>query len=405
MITVFKCRFILTRSGLSENVFLEVKDDIVSAIYTDESNLRVFDRYYELDGIVLPSLVNGHTHLELASPENYYENKQELWDWILNTIKYKKALSFEEFKNNLFKEELLLYKRGVSVAGDVRSVLPEGSFFNFMRGIIFFEVLGYTEEIFKQKLETFQIFLEASKNYTTFTPGISIHSLYTTPFSKAKKLVKFARSNRLPVMIHLAETEYEDNLFFCNDVTGFKKIFSNVNFEQLNFDSYADIIDFLELGDDTFIVHCVNLTEKDWQKVKERGITAVFCPNSNIFWKNKLPNFDYVVSTNINFMLGTDSERTNKTFDILEDAKLMYKNTKDKNALPKIVDAITYKGRDLFKVNGVGIELGDLCSFIFFPVKCDNKNALDAVLTQNVKPLVYQKEFKDEALSFFEKRL
>lgn len=404
MIKVFKCRLILTRSGLRENVFLEVKDDIVSAIYTDKSNLEIIDKYYELDGMVLPSLVNGHTHLELGSSIDSDESKKELWDWILDTIKYKKSLSSDAFKNNLVQEEMLLYKSGVSVAGDVRSVLPEGSFFNFMRGIIFFEVLGYTEDLFQQKLDAFQSFLDSSKNYTNFTPGISIHSLYTTPFSKAREVVRFARSKRLPIMIHLAETEFEDDLFFKNDVTGFKKIFNNINFEQLNFSSYADIIDFLELGDDTFIVHCVNLGEKDWQKVEERGITAVFCPNSNMFWKNKLPNFDYVVSTNVNFMLGTDSERTNKVFDILEDAKLMYKNIKDKNALSKIIDAITYKGRDLFKLKGVGIEVGDVCSFLFFPIKCDSKNALESVLTEDVAPIVYQKEFKNEALSFFEKQ-
>jgi len=404
VIKIFLCHLILTRDGFVEKAFLAVKDDVVLGLFTEIGDLPAFDAFYELEGVVIPSLVNSHTHLELAASSYNNLSDKELWNWILDTIKYKRSLSSEDFRNNLRQNEKLFYEKGVAIAGDVRSVLPKECHFDLLRGVIFFELLGYYEELFRQKFEEFMVFLESTNNYNNFKAGVSIHSLYTTPFSKAKEVVKFARKKALPIMIHLAETEQEDVLFFSDDTSGFRKIFPNADFENHNFKSYADIIDFLDLGGDSFIVHCVNLTEKDWKKVKERGINVVFCPKSNLFWNDKLPDFSYAIDLNVNFMLGTDSFRTNSCSDLLEDAKLMYKNTRVKDAALQILYAITYKGRDLLKTKGVGIESGDVCSFVFLPVKCSKENAAEAVLTQNVKPIVYQKDFKNEVFGFFEKQ-
>lgn len=407
MTSIFKCHLLYTEKGFTENCFLVEEDGVVKSIsHKIESQASLNDvNVYELDGVVIPSLVNAHTHLELTDKEEKFCEKDriELWDWIIEIIKYKRTLTEDDYVHNISFGEKKLYKAGTAIVADIRSACPKGSYLNNLKGVIFFEVLGYIEQLFQQKFDLLKQFIQSHKDSNNFIAGLSIHSLYTTPFSKAKDLVKFARSNKMPIMMHLAETDFEDRLFFNNDEDGFHKIFSEADFERMNFRNYAEVIDFLSLGDDTFLVHCVNFTKKDWLKVKERGVKIVLCPMSNLFWSDKLPDFREVISIDIDFILGTDSSKTNGNMDVLKEARFMYNALNQKDAALKILNAVTYKGRKLLNSGGVGVEEGDICSFLFFPIKCNAKDAAEYILSESIEPIVYQKEFKDEAFELFKK--
>lgn len=396
----------MTSKGFLENVFLIEENGKVVEILAKGDVLPKYDLFFDLDGVVLPSFVNAHTHLELSGIENrsHYDSHPVLWDWIIETIKYKRALLPEHFVKNIEKGEEILYANGTSIVGDVRSVMPEGPFFTKLEGYIFFEVLGYDEKLLDEKLNFLKKFLDATIDYKHINAGISIHTLYTTSFSAAKKLISFARKRRLPIMIHLAETIYEDALFFKGEEEGFKKIFPDVTFERLGFLSYGDIIDYLDLGKDSFLVHCVTLNKKDWAKIKERNINVVLCPRSNHFWGERLPDFDEVINQKINFLIGTDSLRTNNELNILKEARFLYGISKAKGRAEMILEGLTYRGRLLLPTFGVGVEKGDLCSFVFFPsMQGRAEDIPHLLLSSDINPLSYQKEFCDEAFNFFKK--
>ncbi|GAB4436474.1 MAG: amidohydrolase family protein [bacterium] len=392
-------------NGFIENCFLIEDEGVIKYVSKECRELPSYCNLYELDGIVIPTLVNAHTHLELMDFRDKLnkDGSLELWDWIIKTVKYKRTLDDKGYLKNISSGERALIEKGTSIIGDVRSILPCGPYLNYLKGKLFFEVLGYNDVIFGQKFALFEQFLYTFKSISGLSAGLSIHSLYTTPFSKAKELVKLARSYKMPIMMHLAETVYEDMLFFHNDEGGFHKIFADASFEKKGFLCYADIIDYLDFGRDTFLVHCVNFSKKDWRKVKEREINVVLCPKSNLFWGNKLPDFTEIISLKINFLLGTDSPKTNDNIDVLKEARFMYSKMRRKETAAAILDAVTYRGRRLLGCNDDSFTEGSKCSFLFFPSDCTADEAAEYILSVEKDPIVYCKEYKDEAIERYKK--
>lgn len=319
--------------------------------------------YLFLDGIVFPTFVNAHTHLELTDFQKI-DRVDNLWDWILLVVKNKKSFAEEKFKNSFSNGEKNFYNQGVGCVGDVRSVLPEGPYLYKLHGRIFFEVLGYIEEIFETKLSLLKKFLY----FCNANKGISIHSLYTTPFTKALNLIKMARKYKLPIMIHMGETKFESELFFEKKIEGFKKIFPNAKFEICSFKSYGDIIEKLNLSKDVILVHCVEFSKKDFDTIKNKGINLVLCPCSNLYWGDKLPDFKYIMDNEIDFAIGTDSFLTNEVLNIKEDVNLILKNiNNEEKYYKKIFDALTYKGRKVLKIKDIGFAKSEFFRALFIP--------------------------------------
>lgn len=402
MTNVFKCRLFWNSNDFVENHYIVSQNNKVVGIYQSERDLPSYDNFYDLDGIVLPPFLNGHTHLELTDFTLQSFKSNNLWDWIIETVKYKKTLTDDAFLKNILSGEEQLLKSGTTIVGDVRSVLPEKIIFSELKGTIFFEVLGYNNEIFENKISLLNNFIAANENQKQVSIGISIHSLYTTPFSKAKQLLNFARTKRLPIMIHIGETIFENELFFKGNEKGFKKIFPNANFENENIKSYADIIDLLDLRADCLLVHCVYFSDKDWEKVAEKSIPVVLCPKSNLFWGSFLPNFASVLDKNIKWLLGTDSLLTNSNMDVLNEAQFVYQHLNFKSG-KAILNALTYIGREMFLKHKVGLHTEDCLSFVFFPTTIKKDYAIDYLLTEKHKPLIYNKEIDNGSFEIFKK--
>lgn len=348
-------------TGIERDILLILNDE--GRILEKTKFDGITNDYTFLDGIVFPTLVNAHTHIELTEFENV-GNIGNLWDWILLVVKNKRNFQEEKFKNSISHGENFFLNQGVCCIGDVRSVLPEGPYFSCTSGRIFFEVLGYSEEILQAKLKAMETFLTSCN----IDKGISIHSLYTTPFSVASDLIKMAEKKGLPVMIHLGETKFESELFFQKDVNGFKKIFPDCEFERIDISSYGDIIEKLNFNENTVLVHCVEFTKKDFDIVKKEGISVVLCPCSNLYWGENLPDFRYIMDREINFAVGTDSPLTNGIMNLREDANLILKNVNyEKKYYKKIFDALTYLGRKVLKISSTGLNKNELFRALFIP--------------------------------------
>jgi len=322
---------IVNEDGVIENIGQKVEDRI--------------DKEVELDGIVFPTFVNAHTHLELS---NFVIDKQKipLWDWILEIVQKKRVLKPDDYKNAIKRGFEFFSGSYVGLIGDVRSVLPDELFFEEYQTncLVFYEVLGYVESLFNEKFEQLKSFL---KSYSG-KKGISIHSLYTTPLSKVKVILEYAKNLDLPVMIHIGETEYESKLLFYKETKGFNKIFPSINFEDINVKSYREILEKLELSSNYILVHCVEFNKEDWEYVAKKRIKIALCPMSNLFWSDKLPDIDCIIEKGIEFAIGTDSPATNASLDLLKDGDILIKLSKNKErAKRKVFSALTYMGRKI----------------------------------------------------------
>ncbi len=351
MSTCFRVSALYKNSGIERDVKIIVNEDGVIEDIGQKVEGRI-DKEVELDGILFPTFVNAHTHLELS---DFVTGKQKipLWDWILEVVHKKRVRKRDEYKNAIKRGFELFSERHVGCIGDVRSVLPDEPFFEEYQTscIVFYEVLGYVESLFNEKLEQLKSFL---KHYNG-KKGISIHSLYTTPLSKAKTILEYAKSLGLPVMMHLGETEYESKLLFYKETEGFNKIFPSVNFEEISVKSYREILEKLECSSNNILVHCVEFDKEDWEYVANKRIKVVLCPMSNLFWSDKLPDIDCIIEKGVEFAVGTDSTATNAFLDVLKDGAILIKLSKEKERTKrKIFSALTYMGR---KILGFSLDV------------------------------------------------
>lgn len=349
MIKAYHVASVYTSNGVERDKIILVDDNNVIVDVLNHDKHRNYDQSFYLNGILFPSFVNSHSHLELSHLKLSHQAPKNLWDWILFVIQRKRDLTYDEMISSMALGEKFFYNNHIGIVGDIRSLLPQGPFFKgFLRGRIFFEVLGYLDELFDSKLNNLEKFLLTNFEFK----GISIHSFYTTPLSKAKKIIQLAENLSLPLAIHLGETVEETELLFNNITKGFHKIFPSSEFEKNHFHGYGELIEGINLSSKTLLIHCVELTKKDLLTVKKRNLSIILCPSSNLYWKEKLPDFPFIVENDIRFALGTDSHLTNSCLDLIEDAKILFSMTNgDINVAKKILYALTYGGRELLFLN------------------------------------------------------
>lgn len=372
MINIFSASHFFEKEGIEKDIYFIEKDGKIIEKTKEIPETFKGKKITELRGLITPPFVNSHTHLELTDKESLVSEslyKKELWDWIIEIVKKKRSLKEEDFVQNIKRGERFLIENTTPFVGDIRSIMPEGPLFydDRLNGIIFFEVLGYEEDIFKRKWADFLTFLEKHKNLPN-NIGLSIHSLYTTPLTKAKELIKYARNNRFKIAIHIAEKREESSFLFNKDLSGFKKIFKEALYEDYNFSSYSEIIDFLDMGSDTILVHCTQFREKDWEEVKKREIPVVICPRSNLYFTGILPDIKSMIEYDVRWAIGTDSLYTNKNLDVFEDARLIVNTFSSiKDIEKKVLYALTYGGLEI-----LGIENNDkIFSYVYLPYEDD----------------------------------
>ncbi len=318
----------LSEKGVKKKYYFQLKNNKIISKCRHIPQEADKQKLISLDGVVTPSLFNAHTHLELTErlyPINRQLAKKELWDWIIEVVKEKRSRTEKEFEKNIKKGERYLLKKGIGRVLDIRSVLLNSPLFfhNNLKGIVFFEVLGYDEAVFQKKWQDFLKFYDSNSDISRI--GLSIHSLYTTPIKKAKELVKFAKEKGLIIMMHMGEKAEEKKFLFENDFSGFRKIFRDAMLPSFKFKSFQEIIDYLELGSESILVHCTQFTEKDFEEVKKRDVNVVVCPRSNLYFTGKMPNIEVIIDLEIKWAIGSDSLFTNKNLSVFEDGKLIVK--------------------------------------------------------------------------------
>ena len=131
----------------------------------------------------------------------------------------------------------------------------------------------------------------------------------STPFcctpSFLKALVDLGKETGKRVYIHVSETSGE-----------VKESIENCGMTPLE---YLDSLGVV--NDNMTIVHCVYLTEKEMQLAKERGVTTVHCPMSNMKLADGCAPIKKMLDYGIPVTLGTDGAASNDRLDMFAEMR------------------------------------------------------------------------------------
>jgi len=140
------------------------------------------------DAVLLPPLVNAHTHLELTHFPQWLCQAEEAPDagsfveWILQVVRIKRSLGMEMYQPSLEDGIRRSLESGTGAVGDVLSCFPARSAYRRspLFGRLFLETLGRDPVQGRKVLERIGHILGEKKAGRLFL-GISPHALIPSP--------------------------------------------------------------------------------------------------------------------------------------------------------------------------------------------------------------------------------
>lgn len=319
----------------------------------DYTPSRTFD-YPE--HIIMPGLINSHTHLSLSKLKNKFKEGIPFSEWIKKIILYNHQMSDAKEIDSIKEELKNLISTGTTTVGDISKsgfsmpVMQEMG----LRGIVFLEITGFKKSMEKDLLERIPQLLNFFKGDDLVSSGLSPHSPYSVSPQLAQTVFKLAKNNKLPLAIHIAETKEE--LEFLSKGTGpLRELLEDLNKwepdwkpEQKTPIKYLNNLGVLK---SITGIHLNYVNNDDVEIVNNNHMSVVYCPRSNNWFQRKgtYPLIKFL-EKGVNVAIGTDSLASNNSLNMFDELILI------KKQFPGIKNDILLEMATINGAKALGIE-------------------------------------------------
>ncbi len=279
------------------------------------------------DAVLLPSMVNAHTHLELtcfpawadacgASPDS-----GSFVDWILHLVRVRKQVEVEQLQTSLLTGMRDSLAAGVGAVGDILTSYDIASAYggSRLRGRVFCELLGRDPQQVATRLSQLDGLI-ATPPTTELAWGVSPHAPYTLAETTALQISAYAAAHDLPMTMHLAETSEE--VAFLERAEGpiAEMLYTVAGWEVTAADGGHRPVDWAQrtgcLPTGGLVVHGVHVNAEEVGLIARQGCSVALCPRSNsLFGETRAPLKQYH-SSGVNLALGTDSRASSPSLSI-----------------------------------------------------------------------------------------
>lgn len=266
-------------------------------------------------GVLMSSLVNAHTHLDLCALKQTIDMEAGFIGWVESVIQKKEQTGKDAFFQAAQAgiDELIL--SGTRIVGDICSSEIGPRYFtdSDLSGVWFKEYLGATPPPD----------LRCEKISDTQTLSVAGHAPHTTSPDLLVRLKSATRKASTPFSLHLAESM--DEIRFLTTGKGPWADFltargidtSDWGLTGLSPVRHADYLGLLDKN--TLAVHLVFADEKDIRTLAEKQVHACLCPRSNFNLHNRLPDVPMMIRAGLRMCLGTDSLASNGSLSLFDE--------------------------------------------------------------------------------------
>ncbi len=345
-----------------ENATIIVKNGIITDIGPTRnlSNVKA-DKVIKLkEGLISAGLVNAHCHLELSFLAGKLKRRTLFTDWIEDLIAARLKATKITVSTATAKAARRLIEMGVTCVGDVTSsfdvtpVLVKTG----LRATVYHETLGYDPGIANEQHNNLISRVSSATCTDLIRLGVSPHAAYSVSGALLKKTTEYAKTKRLPLTVHLCETE--DETTFSKFGKGPFSLLHNrrgVFNVSVHGKTPARVMADGNALENALCVHFNYPSRGDIALLKKKGASVVFCPNSNKWFKRKVNHaLPKLLKNGIAVGLGTDSLASNTDLDIRAEARQVMKLFPDM-PLETVYKMMTTGGA---KAMGVDNGLGEL---------------------------------------------
>jgi cytosine/adenosine deaminase-related metal-dependent hydrolase len=278
------------------------------------------------DAVILPGLINTHTHLELTGFERRV-TEPEFAAWIRRLREVKATRSQPEYVEAALAGLRGCFASGVTTVadtGDTGAVLHAlaaagGS------GIAYQEVFGPDPDQAAPSLAGLQSRVRELGRIASGRAriGVSPHAPYTVSGPLFRAVAAWAQAEQLPLAVHAAESAAESELLLRNSGP-FAEAWRARNI-PLPSSAGSSPIEWLAqhgiLSARTLCIHAVQVNESDVDRLAAAGAAVAHCPLSNRAHGHGAAPLARFLERKIRVGLGTDSVVSVGQLDLLAEAR------------------------------------------------------------------------------------
>jgi len=281
------------------------------------------------ESLIIPGLVNAHSHLELTAMRGFLEDEAaDFFAWLRKLTRARlELMTADDLKVSASWGACEAARAGVTCVADASDAALQSLTALSdvgLRGIVFQESFGPDPRLAQENFEklTAKITDLRERETELVNVGVSPHAPYTVSRPQLQMISRFALDEKLPVMMHAAETKME--VVFLREGQGpFAEGLRSRGIEWrapgVSTIQYLYEVGVLETK--PLLAHCIQVDEADLETIKQTETRVAHCPKSNAKLGHGVAPFARMIEKGIDVGLGSDSVASNNTCDLLEEAR------------------------------------------------------------------------------------
>jgi aminodeoxyfutalosine deaminase len=298
------------------------------------------------DVVLLPGLVNAHTHLELSWLSGRVPPADSMDQWIgamMGTRRHglPDGVVGEDAATRRAIEHLRA--TGTVLVGDVTNTLRPVPLVTTagMTAAVFHEILGFNPDDPRTMVD------EAATRVANWPHATVVGH---APYSTSPELFRaIARAHRgpTPLAVHLAESQ-EEMEFLRTGQGPMRALLEALDVWTPGWTPpgrhpvrYLQDLGYVRQG--TLIVHGVHLSPEDLDDVRAAGAVIVTCPRSNVWVGGGVPPVARFYAAGLDVAVGTDSLASNDTLNLFDELAALRRLAPEVDA-GRLLDSATRVG-------------------------------------------------------------
>lgn len=312
-----------------------IVDDVTGEILDVQRDRSQFDAS-ELEvyqGVVTPSFVNTHCHLELSHMVGRVPTGTGLLEFIGHVVS-ERNIDPAAITEAIEQADQAMYNNGIAAVGDISNKTDTFAtkYKSKLRYYTFVECFDFWQSSNAQaEFERYKEVYDALQLPAHHAKSLVPHA----PYSVSPALFDLINTHQaragLTISIHNQETPAENALFLDKN-SDFVPFFGKFG---CHYDELTDLgktaihyaLQHLLPNHRTLFVHNTLTTEADIRAAVTANPQSYWatCPNANLYIENRLPNYQHFMNTGAMVTIGTDSLTSNWRLSILDEMKTIAK--------------------------------------------------------------------------------
>lgn len=342
------------------------------------------------DSVLLPGLVNAHTHLELTAMRGFLEGLV-FEEWIDTLRRARTAVLDDDALLDSARLGVIEgVEHGVTTFADTSaSGVPARAMRECgVRGVMYQEVFGPDPAMCAESLEDLDRRVKALRADETdlVRIGVSPHAPYTVSDDLYRAVAAYAASNSLPIAMHISESSAEQELV-CRGTGIFARWHARrgIAVHARARSPIALLADLDALPAGALLIHAVNADAADIRTIVRKKAHIAHCPTSNAKFGHGIAPLVSFLEAGVDVGLGSDSVASNNRMDILDEARVAVLSANLRARSPialtaeRALELATIGGARALGIDGVvgSLEVGKSADLAAFRLDAARANPSD----------------------------